>query len=228
MEVSMKVLQVLAIGAAFACAAPTAMADKKSETYVAAQANAVLKVLNDKSLSADDRSAKFGDYMHKFAYLPDIARRVLGAQGRNLSQADFDRYYKTFEEYATAVYEAQLDEFRGEEIKVVGSVDPAPRRSQVNTLIKSTQSGKDIPVVWDVLQSQDGATYRVRDVGINLDGSVIWLAQDQQAQFEAFLDRNNGDINKLIVKINQMIADMGVRKKAGTGSTLAKASKAPA
>jgi len=83
-------------------------------------------------------------------------------------------------------------------------------------------------VVWDVLQSQDGQSYRVRDVGINLDGSVIWLAQDQQAQFEAFLDRNNGDINKLIVKIKTMIADMSVRKKAGSGSTLAKAAKAPA
>ncbi len=223
----MKVMQVLAIGAMLANA-PAAMADKKSEAYVETQANAVLKVLNDKSLTADARSAKFGDYMHKFAYLPDIARRVLGAQGRALSQADFDRYYLTFEEYATAVYEAQLDEFRGEAIKVTGSVDPTPRRSQVNTLIKSTQSGKDIPVVWDVLQSQDGQTYRVRDVGINLDGSVIWLAQDQQAQFEAFLDRNNGDINKLIVKIKTMIADMGVRKKAGSGSTLAKASKAPA
>jgi phospholipid transport system substrate-binding protein len=226
MEVAMKVMQVLAIGAVLACA-PAAMADKKSETYVETQANAVLKVLNDKSLSPDARSAKFGDYMHKFAYMPDIARRVLGAQGRSLSKADFDRYYKTFEEYATAVYEAQLDEFRGEEIKVVGSTDPAPRRSQVNTLIKSTQSGKDIQVVWDVLQSQDGQTYRVRDVGINLDGSVIWLAQDQQAQFEAFLDRNNGDIDKLIVKIKQMIADMDARRKAGTGSTLAKTSKTP-
>jgi phospholipid transport system substrate-binding protein len=222
MEASMKVLHLLAIGAAFACVAPAAMADKKSEAYVETQANAVLKVLNDKSLSADARSAKFADYMHKFAYMPDIARRVLGAQGRSLSQADFDRYYKVFEEYATAVYEAQLDEFRGNEIKVVGSTDPAPRRSQVNTLIKSTQSGKDIQVVWDVLQSQDGQTYRVRDVGLNLDGSVIWLAQDQQAQFEAFLDRNNGDINKLIVKIKQMIADMDVRKKAGIGSTLGK------
>ncbi len=222
----MKVMQVLAIGAILACA-PAAMADKKSEAYVATQANAVLKVLNDKTLSADARSKKFADYMHKFAYMPDIARRVLGAQGRSLSDAEFERYYKTFEAYATAVYEAQLDEFRGEEIKVVGSTDPAPRRSQVNTLIKSTESGKDIQVVWDVLQSKDGDTYRVRDVGINLEGSVIWLAQDQQAQFESFLDRNNGDVDKLIDRIKQMIADMDVRSKAGAASTLGKTAKTP-
>lgn len=223
----MKVTQVLAIGAIIAATAPAAMADKKSEAYVETQANAVLKVLNDKSLSADERSAKFADYMHKFAYMPDIARRVLGAPGRSLSDAEFQRYYKTFEEYATAVYEAQLDEFRGEAIKVVGSTDPAPRRSQVNTLIKSTESGKDIQVVWDVLQSKDGQTYRVRDVGINLNGSVIWLAQDQQAQFEAFLDRNNGNVDKLIDRIKQMIADMHARSEAGAASTLGKGPKTP-
>ncbi|MBI1359898.1 MAG: ABC transporter substrate-binding protein [Alphaproteobacteria bacterium] len=217
----MKLMQLLAVGA-IVLTAPAALADKKSEAYVEAQANAVLKVLNDKTLTSDERSAKFADYMHKFAYMPDIARRVLGAQGRSLSEAQFDRYYKTFEEYATEVYQAQLDEFRGESIKVVGSTDPAPRRSQVNTLIKSTESGKDIQVVWDVLQSKDGQTYRVRDVGINLDGSVIWLAQDQQAQFESFLDRNNGDIDKLIDRIKQMIADMRERAKAGAASTLAK------
>ena len=50
----MKVMQVLAIGAMLA-SAPAAMADKKSEAYVETQANAVLKVLNDKSLTADAR-----------------------------------------------------------------------------------------------------------------------------------------------------------------------------
>ena len=75
----MKVMQVLVIGAMLACA-PAAMADKKSEAYVETQANAVLKVLNDKSLSADARSAKFGDYMHRFAYLPRSEERRVGKE----------------------------------------------------------------------------------------------------------------------------------------------------
>jgi hypothetical protein len=61
--------------------------------------------------------------------------------------------------------------------------------------------------------SQDGQTYRVRDVGVTLGGSVVWLAQDQQTQFEAVLDRNHGDINKLTETIRQRTAEIVSRRK---------------
>jgi phospholipid transport system substrate-binding protein len=207
-----------AASATMIATAPAAFADKKSEAYVEAKANEVLKVLNDKSLSQDARRAKFREYMNQFAHMPTIARRVLGAEGRALSEADFDKYYKTFETYAMEVYEVHLDQFRGQAIQVTGSKDDDARRSTVNSVVKSSQTGKDTKVYWDVLQSQDGKSYRVRDVGIDLGGSILWLAQDQQAQFESFLGRNNGDVNKLIAKIDSMIDDMEARKKDGRGS----------
>ncbi|MBI1340341.1 ABC transporter substrate-binding protein [bacterium] len=206
-----------------AFAAPAAVADKTSEAYVETQANAVLKVLNNQTLSDADRRERFSTYMHKFAYVPDIARRVLGPRARTLSQAEFDTYYKAFEQYAIAVYETQLDQFRGQEIKVTGSRDDDPRRSKVTSLIKSARSGGDIEVVWDVLKSKDGTTYRVRDVGLNLDGSIFWLAQEQSVQFQSFLDRNQGDVGKLVKQINQMTADLRARP-AGSPSTIGKAS----
>jgi phospholipid transport system substrate-binding protein len=214
----MKFKHVLAVAALMAVAAPAAFADKKAEAYVQVKADEVLQVLNDKSLTVDARAAKFERYMNEFAHMPSIARRVLGAQGRNLSDADFDRYYKIFETYAMEVYEVHLDQFRGEAIKVLGSRDADARRSTVESLIKSSQTGKDIKVYWDVLMSQDGKSYRVRDVGLDLGGSVLWLAQEQQAQFESVLDRNNGKVDKLIERINQMLADMEQRKKDGRGS----------
>jgi phospholipid transport system substrate-binding protein len=209
--------------AALVATAPAAFADRKSEAFVEANANSVLKALNDATLDDDARSERFGAYMNQFAHLPGIARRVLGAQGRSLSEADFNRYFQAFERYAIAVYEVQLDQFRGSAIKVTGSTDIDARRSQVRTMIKSSQSGRDTEVVWDVLAAQDGSTYRVRDVGINLDGSLLWLAQDQQAQFEAFLERNNGDVGKLITKIDAMTADLETRKKAGAKPTFGRA-----
>lgn len=215
----MKLFPMLALGAALAFAQP-AFADAKSEAYVEASANKVLKVLSDDTLTDDERAAKFSQFMHEFAHVPTIARRVLGASGRSLSEADFNKYYKAFEEYAIAVYEVQLDQFRGEALRITGSTDVDNRRSQVKSLVRSGQTGKDIQVIWDVLLSADGKTYRVRDVGLNLNGSVLWLAQDQQAQFESFLDRNNNDVDKLVARINKMTADLEARKRAGGGSTL--------
>lgn len=208
----------LAAAALIAVATPAAFADKRSEAYVETNANSVLQVLNDKTLNDAQRETKFGEYMNKFAHMPTIARRVLGVNGRSISEADFEKYFKVFQNYALEVYEVHFDEFRGEKLRVIGSKDEDDRRSTVATLIKSSKTGKDTRVYWDVLRSQDGQSYRVRDVGIDLGGSTLWLAQEQQAQFESFLNRNNGNIDKLIGRINVLLADMEARKKDGRGS----------
>jgi phospholipid transport system substrate-binding protein len=215
----MKFLRTLAIGAAFGAAlagAPAAFADAKSEAFVETNSNRVLEVLNDDALTDEQRSARFSEFMHTFANIPAIARRVLGPAGRSLSQEEFDAYYDAFQRYAIAVYEVQLDQFRGEEVKVIGSRDIDERRSQVRSLIESSQAGRDIEVIWDVIRSEkDPTKYQVRDVGLNLDGTVLWLAQDQQAQFEAFLGRNNNDVGRLVARINQMTASLEAKKQAG-------------
>ena len=211
-------MRSLAAAALLAVAAPVAFADKKSESYVETNANFVLQVLNDKSLNDAQREAKFGEYMNKFAHMPTIARRVLGVNGRSISTTDFDKYFTVFQNYALEVYEVHFDEFRGEKLRVLGSKDEDDRRSTVATLIKSSKTGKDTKVYWDVLKSQDGQSYRVRDVGIDLGGSTLWLAQEQQAQFEAYLNRNGGNIDKLIGRINVLLGDLEARKKDGRGS----------
>lgn len=214
----MKIKGILAAVALLAAASPAAFADKKSEAYIQTNANTVLAVLNDKSLSDSAREKKFGEYMNQFAHMPSIARRVLGVNARGLTEAEFNRYYKIFETYALEVYKVHFDQFRGESLRVIGSRDDGPQRSTVESIIKSSQTGKETKIYWDVLLSNDGKSYRVRDVGIELGGSVLWLAQEQQAQFVNYLDRNNGDIDKLISRINVLLADMEARKKDGRGS----------
>ena len=201
-----------------AALAPAAFADKKSEAYVQVNANSVLSVLNDRSLTSEAREKKFGEFMNKFANMPSIARRVIGPNASSLSDTDFSRYYKAFETYALEVYQVHFDDFRGEQLRVTGSKDNGPQRSVVESVIKSSGTGKDTKVYWDVLLSKDGTSYRVRDVGIELGGSTLWLAQEQAAQFINYLDRNNGNIDKLIGRINVLLADMEARKKDGRGS----------
>ena len=214
----MKLKSMLSAAILVAALAPAAFADKKSEAYVQVNANSVLSVLNDRSLTSEAREKKFGEFMNKFANMPSIARRVIGPNASSLSDTDFSRYYKAFETYALEVYQVHFDDFRGEQLRVTGSKDNGPQRSVVESVIKSSGTGKDTKVYWDVLLSKDGTSYRVRDVGIELGGSTLWLAQEQAAQFINYLDRNNGNIDKLIGRINVLLADMEVRKKDGRGS----------
>ena len=162
--------------------------------------------------SDDARAAKFSEFMNTFADFRAIARRVLGPATRQMSEAQLEAYYQAFERYAVAVYQDQLDQFRGEEIRVVGSRDLSDRNSHVTSMIKSSDTGKDVEVIWDVLESRDGDKYLVRDVALNIGGNnQFWLAVDQNQDFQAFLKRNNNDIDKLIENINQMTASMNAR-----------------
>ncbi len=206
--------RALAIAGALAASVGVApaFADQKSESYVESKANYVLEVLNDSALSDDARAAKFSEFMNTFADFRSIARRVLGPATRQMSEAQLEAYYTAFENYAVAVYQDQLDQFRGEEIRVTGSRDLSDRNSHVASLIKSSDTGKDVEVIWDVLESRDGSKYLVRDVALNIGGNnQFWLAVDQHQDFQAFLKRNNNDIDALIANINEMTAAMNAR-----------------
>ncbi len=180
-------------------------ADARTEAYVQKNASEVLQTLNNPKLSATERTAAFSSYMDKFTNLDAVSNFVIGKYSRRFSEAELSRYRKAFRDYALAVYEYELDSYRGEEVVVRSSVDRSETDSIVNTVIKR-RDGKDMDVRWRV-QGKEGS-YQVVDVALNLDGNLIWLAIEQRAQFIALLDNNNGSADKLIQKINAMTADL--------------------
>lgn len=182
-----------------------AFADAKTEAYVQKNANEVLATLNSPELSAQERTEKFSEYMDEFADFDAISNFVIGKYARRFSETDLQRYRKAFRNYAMAVYENELDAYRGEAVTVRNSVDRSATNSIVNTVIKR-QDGRDMDVRWRV-QGKEG-NYQVVDVALNLDGNLIWLAIEQRAQFIALLDQNNGSADVLINKINSMTTNV--------------------
>jgi phospholipid transport system substrate-binding protein len=182
-----------------------AFADARTEAYVQKNASEVLQSLNNPKLSAAERTATFSKYMDTFTDLDAVSNFVIGKYARRFSDAELAKYRKAFRTYALAVYEYQLDAYRGEAVVVKNSVDRSETDSIVNTVIKR-QDGKDMDVRWRV-QGKDG-DYQVIDVALNLDGNLIWLAIEQRAQFIALLDRSNGSADALIKKIDSMTAEL--------------------
>jgi len=195
----------LAAAAFSASAALPAFADARTEAYVQKNASEVLKSLNNPKLSASERTAAFSGYMDKFTNLDAVSNFVIGKYARRFSDEELAKYRKAFRAYALAVYEYELDAYRGEEVIVKNSVDRSETDSIVNTVIKR-QDGKDMDVRWRV-QGKEG-NYQVVDVALNLDGNLIWLAIEQRAQFISLLDNNNGSAEKLIAKINSMTSEL--------------------
>lgn len=196
--------------AALAMSALPALADARTEAYVLTNASEVLATLNDPALNAQQRTETFSMYMDKFTDLDAVSNFVIGKYSRRFTDAELAAYRQAFRTYALAVYENELDNYRGKEVVVKDSVDRSDTDSIVNTVIKR-QDGKDMDVRWRVL-TRNGE-YQVVDVALNLDGNLIWLGIEQRAQFIALLDRANGSADALITKIESMTADLKASKR---------------
>ncbi|MAP96182.1 MAG: toluene tolerance protein [Ponticaulis sp.] len=185
-------------------AALPGFADAATESYVAKNANEALVALNDPQLTSTERRAEFQNLMNQFTDMDRVSRFVLGKYANRFSESEMNAYNAAYRRYALATYEAQLDQYRGEEIVVTGSVDRSENDSIVETVIKRPSG--DLPVKWRVMKVDPDASapYQVVDVALELDGNLLWLALEQRAQFLSLLDRTNGRADALIEKIDEM------------------------
>lgn len=188
-----------------------AFADTQTEEYVRSNANDVLASLNAPGLTAAERRVQFQSYMDEFANLDAVAKFVIGKYAKRFSDEEMEAYLATFRSYALAVYEFYFNEYRGRDVKVVGSTDRNARDSIVDTEIVRAD-GQELEVRWRVLNR--GGKYQVVDVALNADGNLIWLAIEQQAQFLSILDQNNGSSDALIKKINSMTDELVAMRPA--------------
>ena len=197
--------------AMLAFTAMPAFADTQTEEYVRSNANDVLASLNAPGLTAAERRVQFQSYMDEFANLDAVAKFVIGKYAKRFSDEEMEAYLATFRSYALAVYEFYFNEYRGRDVKVVGSTDRNARDSIVDTEIVRAD-GQELEVRWRVLNR--GGKYQVVDVALNADGNLIWLAIEQQAQFLSILDQNNGSSDALIAKINSMTDELVAMRPA--------------
>ncbi len=190
----------------------SALADARTEAFVKENANEVLATLNNPALSATERTATFNAYMDQFADIDSISNFVIGRYSRRFSPDELARYRRAFRAYALAVYETELDAYRGEAVIVRNSVDRSPTDSIVNTYIRR-ENGPDVDVRWRVLERN--GEFQVVDVALNFNGNLIWLAIEQRAQFITLLDRTNGSADALIAEIERMTGELIRQRRTG-------------
>lgn len=204
------------MSAGLLAAAPDAHAARNgdAERYVQENAAAALRALADGG-SATQRRQTFNRLMAQFADMPRIANFVLGRYGAQLrsNAALRSEWTRTFQDYAIAVYEDRLERFSGSAIRVTGSVERIPGRDViVSSELQPRGGGRPTQVQWRLLRSNEA--WKVVDVSLLLEGNQIWLAQQQQRDFLAALDRNNGDIQALMGTLREQTASMRERVMA--------------
>lgn len=202
------------LGMGLLVAAPDAHAARNAdaETYVQSNATAALRTLTDTRVGTPQRRTQFDQLMARFADMPRIASFVLGRYGAQLRSdaALRSEWTRTFQDYSIAVYEDRLGRFNGATIRVTDSTERVAGRDViVNSELSPRGGGRAQLVQWRLLRSGDA--WKVVDVSLLIEGNQIWLAQQQQRDFLAQLDRNNGDIPALMSDLRGLTASLRQR-----------------
>jgi phospholipid transport system substrate-binding protein len=177
------------VGAASFASLSPALAGADAEVFAQRLIDQGVAILRD--TSDPMRRAKFRDFVLRYADARKTALFTLGRYNRGASEADLDAFVQAFTEYATAVYESRLDRYKGETLKVTGSIDNKPGDVTVNMIVVDDNARNPLRVAFRLL----GADGTYRFVDIQVEG--IWLAVDQRDQFAAFLSQHNGSIPRL-------------------------------
>lgn len=191
-----------AVGVALSAVAGPALAqnsarDAGAEAFVQAKAQRVISVLANKGMNEAQKKQVFHQAVDELADVPRITNFVLGKYARSITPEQRARFTPVFRTYAENVYQSRISDYRGEQLKVTGSVVRKPGDVIVNTVVAGGQLSQPVPVSWRVLGG--GANWKVVDVQFK----GIWLAITQQQDFVSTIDNAGGNIDVLINQLQK-------------------------
>jgi phospholipid transport system substrate-binding protein len=182
------------IGLVALASAGPALADRDAETFAQGLIDRGVGIL--RNTSDPQRRAKFREFILAYADARKTAMFALGNYRRGANEADVEAFVRAFTDYATAVYESRLDQYKGQTLKVTGSIDNKPGDVTVNMVVVDPGAREPLRVAFRLLGS--AGNYRFVDIQV----LGIWLSVEQREQFAGFLSKNNGNIPALSTHLN--------------------------
>jgi ABC-type transporter MlaC component len=177
------------VGVAALLSSSPASADADAEQFAQKlidQGVAILRDANDPG-----RRSRFRAFVTQYADARKTALYTLGNYRRGANETDIEAFVVAFKDYATALYEARLDRYKGQTVKVVGSVDNKPGDVTVNMVVVDGNTPNPLRIAFRL----NGGANNYRFIDIQVEG--IWLSIEQRDQFAAFLSQNGGSVPRL-------------------------------
>ena len=180
--------------------APPAAAATPAETYVQVNVQKGLTILNNKTISAKDKSAQFRTFLLSLTDLRRIALYTLGPAKRTATPAEQDQFTDAFRDFAFAVYETEFQKYAGQTLKVTGSIQRSGGDYVVTTvLIDPNAPHNQDPIEVDFRVVGTEGHFLVADITV----AGFDLAITEQDQFVSYLAQHNDDIKALITDLHE-------------------------
>jgi phospholipid transport system substrate-binding protein len=203
-------LALLAIGFLAAPAAYAAAANP-AEAFVQQNIDKGYSILNNASLSNEQRRTQFRNFMLGLTDVKRIGMFTLGQYANGASKGDVDSFIDAFTDYAVAVYESRLSKYKGQTLKVTGSDQRSADDVVVNADVVNPSAPPNSPVIKAAFRVRKTADGKPIVTDMQVEG--IWLALSQRSDFTGFLQQHGGNIpaltDNLKMQIQQLNANGG-------------------
>lgn len=169
-------------------AAPSAeAADPAAGAFIEKLSSEAFAVLRDDSLSKQARKAKFRTMLEQNVALADIGNRLIRRQRATITPAQYSAYQAALPEFILNAYTDRLSAYENASVKVVRTV--ARNSSVTDVYAKVSQPGQSpVDTIWQVKKTPGG-----KMMLSNLTASGINLALTQEADFNAYIQKNGFD-----------------------------------
>lgn len=188
---------LLVLAAGFA-AAP-ARAATPAEQYITDNVQKGITILDDKSLSKDQRRTQFQTFVIGLLDIKVISEYTLGQYRRGASPADLASFDDAFKNYGLAVYQTYFNKFSGQTLQVTGSYAQSDESIVKTVMIDPNDKKGDKPLEVDFRVTNEAGREAVIDFAVE----GVWLREVERSDFTSFLGQHSGDIPALIAMLKK-------------------------
>ena len=182
----------------------SALSDSKilsPKDYVTYIAQETLNVLGNKNKSTDEKVENITNIFLSNLAVREISLFVLGPYRRNLDSVQKTEYINLIKRFVSEIYSIRLASFPSGDFSILNSTDNGRSGIIVKTSIQFLNDPNPTKIDWRLIKKQDG-NFKIFDIRV----VGIWMAQEQRSTFTSFLSKNNGNIDKLMDRLEKQLS----------------------
>ena len=182
----------------------SALSDSKilsPKDYVTYIAQETLDVLGNKNKSTDEKVENITNIFLSNLAVREISLFVLGPYRRNLDSVQKTEYINLIKRFVSEIYSIRLASFPSGDFSILNSTDNGRSGIIVKTSIQFLNDPNPTKIDWRIIKKQDG-NFKIFDIRV----VGIWMAQEQRSTFTSFLSKNNGNIDKLMDRLEKQLS----------------------
>ncbi len=182
----------------------SALSDSKilsPEDYITYISQETLDVLGNKNKSTDEKVENITNIFLSNLAVSEISLFVLGPYRRNLDSVQKTKYINLIKRFISEIYSIRLASFPSGDFSILSSTDNGRSGIIVKTSIQFLNDPNPTKIDWRLIKKQDG-NFKIFDVRV----VGIWMAQEQRSTFTSFLSKNNGNIDKLMDRLEKQLS----------------------